>query len=109
MQVAGINSSTRVLNLWGRSVYIVIHRQTVSLYHNSSVWLDTLDASSRDQNLPNFMLGINSSTRVLNLWEGSVYIVIHRQTVSLYHNSSVWLDTLDASSWDQNPPNFMLE
>ena len=24
---------------------------------------------------------------------GSVYIVIHRQTVSLYHNSSVWLDT----------------
>ena len=22
-----------------------------------------------------------------------VYIVIHRQTVSLYHNSSVWLDT----------------
>ena len=24
-----------------RSVYIVIYRQTVSLYHNSSVWLDT--------------------------------------------------------------------
>ena len=23
---------------------------------------------------------------------GGVYIVIHRQTVSLYHNSSVWLD-----------------
>ena len=26
----------------------------------------------------------------------SVYIAIHRQTVSLYHNSSVWLDTSDA-------------
>ena len=25
-------------------IYIVIQRQTVSLYHNSSVWLDTLQA-----------------------------------------------------------------
>ena len=33
----------------------------------------------------------------------SIYIVIHRQTVSLYHNSSVWLDTLDFRSLDQNP------
>ena len=38
-----------------------------------------------------------------------IYIVSHGQTVSLYLNSSVWLDTLDASSWDQNPPNFTLE
>ena len=38
-----------------------------------------------------------------------VYIVIHRQTVSLYNNSSVWLDTKDASSWDWNPPNFTLD
>ena len=37
---------------------------------------------------------------------GSIYIVIHRQTVSLYHNSSVWLDTRDASSWDRNPADF---
>ena len=29
--------------------------------------------------------------------------------VSLYHNSSVWLDTQDTLSWDQNPPNFMLD
>ena len=29
-----------------------------------------------------------------------VCIVIHRQIVSLYRNSSVWLDTLDASSLD---------
>ena len=27
----------------------------------------------------------------------------------MYHNSSVWLDTLDAWSWDQNPPNFTLD
>ena len=32
-----------------------------------------------------------------------IYIVIHIQTVSLYHNSSVWLDTLGAGSWDWNP------
>ena len=37
------------------------------------------------------------------------YIVIHRQTVSLYHNSSEWIDTQDASSWDRNPPNFTLD
>ena len=37
---------TRVLNPkgWGH-IYIVIPRQTVSLYHSSSVWLDTRDAS----------------------------------------------------------------
>ena len=32
-----------------------------------------------------------------------IYIVIHRQTVSFYHNASVWLDTLDSQSWDRNP------
>ena len=37
-----------------------------------------------------------------------MYIVIHKETVSLYHNSSVWLDTQDAPSWDRNPSNFML-
>ena len=39
-------------------IYIVIFRQTVSLYHNSSVWLDTQDASSRDWNPPNFTLDL---------------------------------------------------
>ena len=24
----------------------------------------------------------------------------------MYHNSSVWLDTLDASNWDRNPADF---
>ena len=28
-------------------------------------------------------------------------------TLSLYHNSSVWLDIQDISSWDWNPPNFV--
>ena len=27
-----------------------------------------------------------------------IYIVIYRLTLSLYHNSSVWLDTQDTSS-----------
>ena len=39
----------------------------------------------------------------------NIYIVIQRQTISLYHNSSVWPDTQDVSSWDQNPPNFTLD
>ena len=31
-----------------------------------------------------------------------IYIVIHRQTISLYHNSSVWLNTDGSRSWDRN-------
>ena len=38
-----------------------------------------------------------------------IYIVIHRQTVSFYQKSSVWLDTQDARSWDRNPSNFTLD
>ena len=38
-----------------------------------------------------------------------IYIVIHRQTVSFYQNSSVWLDTQDARSPDRNPSNFTLD
>ena len=38
-----------------------------------------------------------------------IYIVIHRQTVSFYQNSSVWLDTQDARSRDRNPSNFRLD
>ena len=38
-----------------------------------------------------------------------VYIVIHRQTVSFYQNSSVWLDTQDARGWDWNLSNFTLD
>ena len=36
-------------------------------------------------------------------------MVLHRQTVSLYHNLSVWLDTEDASSWDRNQTYFTLD
>ena len=38
-----------------------------------------------------------------------IYIFIHRQTVSLYHKSSAWVDTQDAWSWDRNPSNFTLD
>ena len=37
------------------------------------------------------MSSVNSFAKVLNPWKGSVYIIIHRQTLSLYHNFSVWL------------------
>ena len=36
----------------------------------------------------------------------NLYIVTHRQTVSLYHNSSGWLDLQYALSWDRNPGDF---
>ena len=38
-----------------------------------------------------------------------IYIVFHRQTVSFYQNSSVWLDTQDDRSQDRNPSNFTLD
>ena len=38
-----------------------------------------------------------------------IYIVIHRQTVSFYQNSLVWLDTQDARGRDRNPSNFTLD
>ena len=123
-------------------IYIVLHRQTVSFYQNSSVGLGTQDARSQDRNPSKFTLDCDSdhsfkqplftffytlsATRVLNSLEelcitlatagnsftrelnphGGAYIVIHRQTVSFYQNSSVWLDTQDARSRDRNPSNF---
>ena len=29
-----------------------------------------------------------------------IYILSSTDTISLYHNSSVWLDMLDSQSWD---------
>ena len=40
-RVAAVNSFASVINP-RRGAYIVIHRQTISLCHTSSVWLDTL-------------------------------------------------------------------
>ena len=50
---------------------------------------------------------VNSFARVLNPRKESANIVIHRQTVSLYHNSSVWLDNRDGSNWNRNPPIYI--
>ena len=48
-------------------------------------------------------------TRIFHLLWKIQYTVIHRQTVSFYQNSSVWLDTQDARSRDRNPSNFTLD
>ena len=116
-------------------IYIVIHRQTVSSYHNILMWQHTWNASSWDQSiirlrsrvkwnnpgnevehLPILVIAIEkrafwlSSTKVTNFIYIYIYIyiyiVIHRQTVSLYHNSLMWLCTRDASSWDWNLTGF---
>ena len=49
----------------------------------------------------------NSSFECSNHRVGSMYIVIDRQTVLLYHNSSVWLDLWDVSSRDRNPAGYL--
>ena len=51
---------------------------------------------------------INSFARVLNP-RRVAYVVIHRLTVSSYHNSPVWVDTKGTWSWDRKPANFTLD
>ena len=49
----------------------------------------------------------DSIARVLNIHgEGSIYIVINRHTVLWHRNSSVWLDSWDCWSWDENLADF---
>ena len=71
------NENSVVSNQTYVDIYIVIHRQTVSFYQNSSVWLDTQDTRSQDRNLSNFTLdwllcnilpGIRICTKYI-LWE----------------------------------------
>ena len=56
--VATITSLAKELNPTGvgEHIYIYCHPQTVSFYQNSSMWLDTQDARSRDRNPSNFTL-----------------------------------------------------
>ena len=47
-------------------ICIVIHRQTVSFYHKSFVWIAMQNASSSDWNLPNFTQDLVSHRSVIN-------------------------------------------
>ena len=82
------------------------------MYQLSFVYIlalpDTRVLNSLEEFCITRVAAVNSFVRVINPREGSVYIVIHRQTVSLYHNL-VWLDSQDTLSWDRNPPNFTLD
>ena len=61
MQTIKFNSLQKVTHYLPKTyIYIVIHRQTVSFYQNSSVWLDTQDAWCRDRNPSNFTLDCDS-------------------------------------------------
>ena len=72
-------------------IYIVIPSQTASLYHISSVWLDTLDVSSRDRNTLNFTPGQwhNPSSQYVN--QRQLQNLAH-----MYHLSLVYIFTLSA-------------
>ena len=47
-------------------IYIIIYRQTVLLYHSSSVWREKQDASSLDRNLLNFTLDLVSNRSAIS-------------------------------------------
>ena len=73
--VATITSFARELNPTGvgEHIYIVIHRQTVSFYQNSSVWLDRLDSRSWDWKLAD----CNANPRFYHSVTRKPYIYIH--------------------------------
>ena len=71
---------------------------------HSSLFLQLQDSTSAFLSLV-----ISSLSSLLLYIYIYIYIVIHWQTVSLYHNSSVWLVTYDSWCWDRNPPNFKLD
>ena len=58
--------------------------------------------------MQNYIEGIFISN-IIEIVIKIIYIVIQRQTLSLYHNFLVWLDMYDAWSKDRNPPNFKLD
>ena len=71
--------------------------------------LDSRVLTSLEEVCITWVAAVNSFAKLLNPRKGSVYTVIHRQTVLSYRKSTVWQNTLDSSSWDRNPPNFMLD
>ena len=91
--------SVRVLSFWCTCVFnqpnpsttsrmrhkvnIYSHPQTVSFYQNSSVWLDTQDARSRDRNPSNFTLDCVSDHSATKRTR-EIYICIHIYTRLIY-------------------------
>ena len=87
--------------LWQR--WLTHSHKRTSMGHSRSCLNDTTSALQLEE-----ITSMGKTKKVWKLIVCTSYIVIHRQTVSLYHNSSVWLDMQDVWNWDQNPPNFML-
>ena len=69
--------------------YIYCYPQTVLLYHNSSVWLDTLDASSCNRNAPNFTLPLSHFENLLLL----EYCYLHKCQLH-FQNCFLFSDTI---------------
>ena len=108
-----VRLSIRPLGQQAYHVGLVIIRYHEQQQQHSFVYILYLTGYQSAQFVRRALHYVSSSWKFLRQsaqpsW-GSVYIVIHRLTISLYHNSSVWLDTLDAWSWDRNPPNFTFD
>ena len=62
-------------------IIIIVLRQIVSLYHNSSVWLNTRDAPSQDRNTPNslkpFENEIKENGWLVSLFNGISTFVVY--------------------------------
>ena len=93
-----LNYSSQLYLLY---IYIYIHKSFIQ-YQCSTVQNNYLICSNLIRT-PTFFLKIYIYIYIY------IYVVIHRQTVSFYQNSSVWLDMQDARSRDRNPSHFTLD
>ena len=81
--------------LWGLQV-VVLDRPNLGCMNDREEWLDEGQGYPCYQRDMMMML----MTLFIYIYIYIIYIIIYRQTVSLSHNSLVWLDTKDAWSWD---------
>ena len=118
------NLSIVVINMIYIYIYIYIYRDTGKLICLISISVREKLYEYLSKN--NFGGKLDEPRTSVNLSHHNIYIYIyrererergggcvcvcvtHRETVSLYQNFSVWLETQDASSWDRNPPNLTL-
>ena len=90
------------------TLYIVIHRQSVWLYHKFSVWLEPEDSSRRDQNTAGFTLVEYLTPRAINVSKYIFYKYLFTYMLSATGVLNSWEEQLHfLRTW--KPANYPLE
>ena len=93
---------TRCPTIFTTSLQFKVSNQFENL---TPVWKCVEAPSSIEELCTTWVITVNYFAKMLNsIPGGSVCIVIYRQSLSFYLNSSVCQKSLDAPIWDRNPP-----